>query len=99
MLQLDLAMCKSHPGGTGFEGMKALRTAEAWHCKRPWKAIGEGAAPAVIITAHDWRGHAKKFLGLAPWREPMRGYWWSLVAAKDPKVLEIQVPWDDYHQQ
>ena len=26
-------MCKGHPGGTGFEGMKELsRAAEAWHC-------------------------------------------------------------------
>jgi hypothetical protein len=38
-------MCKSHPGSTGFEGMKAsCRAAEAWHCERPWKTIGEGAA-------------------------------------------------------
>lgn len=49
MLQLDLVMCKSHPGGTGFEGMKELsRAAEAWHCERPWKAIGEGAASVAI---------------------------------------------------
>ena len=45
MLWLDLVTCKGHPGGTGFEGMKELsRAAEAWHCERPWKAIGEGAA-------------------------------------------------------
>ena len=26
-------MCKSHPGGTGFEGRKgSWRAAEAWHC-------------------------------------------------------------------
>jgi hypothetical protein len=43
-------MCKSHPGGTGFEGMKgSCRTAEAWHCERPpWKAIGEDAASVAI---------------------------------------------------
>jgi hypothetical protein len=36
-------MCKSYPGGTGFEGMKgSRRAAEAQHCERPWKAIGEG---------------------------------------------------------
>jgi hypothetical protein len=42
-------MCKSHPDGTGFEGMKGLcRAAEAQHCERPWKAIGEGAASVAI---------------------------------------------------
>jgi hypothetical protein len=38
-------MYKSHQGGTGFKEMKTLwRTAEAWHCERPGKAIGEDAA-------------------------------------------------------
>ena len=42
-------MCKGHPGGTGFEGMKGShRAAEARHCERPWKAIGEGAASVAI---------------------------------------------------
>ena len=46
---LDLVMCKSHPGGTGFEGMKrSCRAAEARHCERPWKAISEGAASVEI---------------------------------------------------
>jgi hypothetical protein len=45
----DLVMCKSHPGGTGFEGMnKSCRTVEAQHCERPWKAIGEGRASVAI---------------------------------------------------
>ena len=49
LLQQDLVMCKSHPGGTGFEGMKELsRAAEAWHCERPWKAIGESPASVAI---------------------------------------------------
>jgi hypothetical protein len=49
VLWLDLVMFKSHPGGIGFEGMKgSCRTAEAWHCERPWKAIGEGAASVAI---------------------------------------------------
>ena len=49
LLQRDLVMCKGHPGGTGFEGMKELsRAAEAWHCERSWKAIGEGVASAVV---------------------------------------------------
>jgi hypothetical protein len=42
-------MCKNHPGGTGFEGMKgSCREAEAWHCERPGKAIGEGAASVAV---------------------------------------------------
>jgi hypothetical protein len=42
-------MCKDHPGGTGFEGMKGSgRAAEARHCERPWKAIGEGAVSVAI---------------------------------------------------
>ena len=49
LLHPDLVMCKGHPGGTGFEGMKeSRRAAEAQHCERPWKAIGEGAASVAI---------------------------------------------------
>jgi hypothetical protein len=45
LLRQGLVMCRGHPGGTGFEGMKgSRRAAEAQHCKRPWEAIGEGAA-------------------------------------------------------
>ena len=30
---------KSHPGGTGFEGVKgSSREAGAWHCERPEEA-------------------------------------------------------------
>jgi hypothetical protein len=68
--QLDLIMCKSHPGGTGFEGMKgSWRAASAchwWGCSLScnwWHRIEE-------VKQRSW--------GLAPWREPMRGYWWSL---------------------
>ena len=47
----DLVICKSHPGGTGFEGVKeSCRAAEAQHCERPWKAIGEGTASAAIYV-------------------------------------------------
>lgn len=49
LLQQDLVMCKGHPGGTGFESMKGShKAAEPWHCKRPWKAIGEGAASVEV---------------------------------------------------
>ena len=51
MLHLNLEMCKSHPGGTGFEGMKgSRRAAENWHCERPGKAIGEGAASFTVMA-------------------------------------------------
>jgi hypothetical protein len=49
LLQWDLVMCKGHPGGTSFEGMKgSRRAAKSQHCERPWKAIGEGTASVAI---------------------------------------------------
>jgi hypothetical protein len=49
LLQQDLVMCKGHPDGTGFEGMKgSRRAAEARHCEKPWKATGEGAASIEV---------------------------------------------------
>jgi hypothetical protein len=43
--QQDLAMCKNHPEGTCFEGMKGpLRAAQAWYCERPGRANEEGSA-------------------------------------------------------
>ena len=53
-------MCKSHPGGTGFGGMKgSRRAAEAWHCERPWKAIDEGAA-SVATDGPGLKGSYKE---------------------------------------
>ena len=53
-------MCKSHPGGTGFEGMKgSCRAAEARHCERPWKAIGEGEA-SVAVDGPGLKGSCKE---------------------------------------
>ena len=64
MLWMNLIMCKSYPGGTGFEGMKgSCRAAEAWHCERPWKAIGEGAA-SVAIDGPGLKGSCK---GVEAW--------------------------------
>ena len=37
LLQQDLVMCKG-----------SRRAAEAQHCERPWKAMGEGAASVAI---------------------------------------------------
>ena len=49
LLQRYLVMCKGHPGGTGFEGMKGShRAAEVRHCERPWKAIGEGTGSVAV---------------------------------------------------
>jgi hypothetical protein len=57
-------MCKSYPGGTGFEGMKGSRRAvEAQHYERPWKAIGEGAA-SVAIDGPGLKGLCK---GVEAW--------------------------------
>ena len=61
MLQLDLVMCKSHPGGTGFEGIKeSQRVAEALHCERPGKAIGEGAV-SLVVDDSRLKGSCKGF--------------------------------------
>ena len=58
MLCLDLVKCKSHSGGTGFEGMKgSWRAAEAWNCERPGKAIGEGAS---VVVGSELKGSCKK---------------------------------------
>jgi hypothetical protein len=49
----------SHPGVTGFEGIKgSQRAAEARHCERPWKAIGEDAA-SVAIDGPGLKGSCK----------------------------------------
>ena len=64
MLQQDLVICKSHPGGTVFEGMKgSQRAAEARHCERQWNAIGEGAASVAI----DGLGLKGSFKGVEAW--------------------------------
>jgi hypothetical protein len=42
-------MCKNHPGGIDFEGMKwSCIAAEALHCESPAKTIGEGAASVAV---------------------------------------------------
>jgi hypothetical protein len=61
VLQLDLATCKNHPGGIGFEGMKvSQRTTEVWHCERSWKVIGEGVASGVV-DGPELKGSCKGF--------------------------------------
>jgi hypothetical protein len=57
LLQRHLLICKGHPGGTGFEGMKGShKAAEARHCERPWKAIGEEGAASVVIEGPGLKG-------------------------------------------
>jgi hypothetical protein len=52
-------MCKSHPSGTGVEGMKgSWRATKAWHCERSWKAISEGAA-SIAIEGPEVKGSCK----------------------------------------
>ena len=69
------------------------RAVEAWHCERPGKYTGECAVSVVV------KGVMKISWGLALWREPMRGYWWSLVVVEDPSVLVLMpVPWDDHQE-
>jgi hypothetical protein len=46
-------MCKNHPSGTGFEGMKgSLKTTKAWYCERTWKAILEDTAS--VAAEEQW---------------------------------------------
>ena len=53
------------PGGSGFEGMKGSgRAAEAQHCERPWKAIGEEGAASVVIEGPGLKGSCK---GVEAW--------------------------------
>ena len=57
-------MCKCHIDGTGFEGMKgSYRAAEAWHCERLRKAIGE----VTISVALDGPGLKGSCIGLEAW--------------------------------
>jgi hypothetical protein len=60
VLQLDLVMCKNHPGGTGFEGMKgSWRAAEAWDCERPREATSESTA-SVAVDGPGLKGSCKE---------------------------------------
>jgi hypothetical protein len=55
-------MCKTHI--TGFEGINgSWRAAEAWHCKRLGKGIGEGAAAVAV----DGPGLKESCKGVEAW--------------------------------
>jgi hypothetical protein len=50
-------MCKSHSGGTGFEGMKgSWDAAETWHCEKPGDVIGEGTNSLSVEGPGNERG-------------------------------------------
>lgn len=52
-------MNKSHPGRTGFEGIKGTwREAEAWHSKRP-REDGKGTA-SVKVEGPGLKNHVQK---------------------------------------
>lgn len=54
-------MCKSHLGGTGYEGTKgSWRGAEAWHFERPRETIDEGTA-SVSVDDPGLKGSSKEF--------------------------------------
>jgi hypothetical protein len=60
MLQLYLAMGKSHPGDTGFEDVKgSWRAAEAGHVRGHGRPLVK-VQPQSQLMAQDWRGHAKE---------------------------------------
>jgi hypothetical protein len=53
-------MCKSHPGISVFEDMKASRrTAEAWCCDRLWKNICERKA-SISVDGPGLKGPCKE---------------------------------------
>ena len=70
----------------------------SWYSEQPHKAIGEGAA-SVAIDDPGLEEVMHRSRGLSPWREPMRGYWWSLITEEDSSVLEMPVPCDDHQEQ
>jgi hypothetical protein len=68
-------MCKNHPGGSGFEGMKgSWRAAETWHHESPGKDIGEGAA-SIAVDGPGLKGSCKEVEDWHHEESPMRGYW------------------------
>ena len=95
-----LGICKSHPDGTGFEGMKgSWRTADAWYCESPGEATGKGAA-SVADEGSGLKGSSKED---EAWHHE-EAYERLLVTvqpscSRDPSILEMPVPWDDHQEQ
>jgi hypothetical protein len=77
LLQQDLVMCKGHPGGTGFEGMRGShRAAEARQCERPWKAIDEDAV-LDAIDSPGLKGSCRVLEMPVPWDDHQEQQKWS----------------------
>ena len=84
-------MCKNHPGGTGFKGMKgSWRAAEAWHCERPLVKMQS----QLQLTTQDQRGLAKE-LSLSTMKGAYEGLFGTpncnekLQHAKDANTMEL----------
>jgi hypothetical protein len=70
-------MCKSYPGGTGFEGMNGShRAAEARYHERPWKAISEDAA-SFAINGPGLKGPCSFLEMPVPRDDPQEQQHWS----------------------
>ena len=73
---------------------------KAWMGHGAWGSWG--LALWQVREAHWWKCSLSEGPGLkwsckevlAPGREPMRGYWWSLVTLEDPSNVKMSVPWD-----
>jgi hypothetical protein len=74
------------------------RAAEVWHYEWTWKAIGEGAV-SVAIDDPGLEGVTQRSWDLAPWREPMWGYGWSLVTGEDSNFGDASSMTDHQEQQ
>lgn len=79
--KIYLRLVYSFPGGTGFAGMKvSWRTAEAWKCERPRKAISD---LQLQKKPRDWRVFGENlrldiiWQAQSLWRESGRSYRWS----------------------
>jgi hypothetical protein len=57
---------------------------------KPRKAISEDAASVVVYNPR-LKGSCKE-VEASHHEESMKVFWWSLIVAEDPSVLEISVP-------
>lgn len=87
--QLDLVMCKCHPGGTDFESMRR-------HGAQLGLVTMRVQGRPLVKVQPQWQlkarteGVMQRSWGLALWREPVRGYWWKYnpVAAEESSISE-----------
>jgi hypothetical protein len=60
VLHWDLVMCKSHPGGTGFEGIRGHEEQLRLGTVRGHARSLVNVQPQLQLMAQDRRGHAKE---------------------------------------